>query len=378
MQRSPVIPILALGAAVIVVQLTATLSGREYYLTQLIMSAYYTVVVCGLCLVMGYAGQLSLGHGAFFALGGYTTAVLTTSDFSSGRIDLAHTAIGAGLLRLGVLVPQTDLYGTEFVAFSPGTAFCVALFLTLVVAAVVGYPALRLRGHYLAMATLGFGLIVYRLLLGTEWTGSADGISSVPGWRILPGIVVCGKTAHRVQNYYVAWGLVILVLSFILNIVRSRTGRALRSIHDGELAANAMGIDTAGYKLKVFVLSAAMAGIAGSFPTHYNGGIGPSEAGAMKSVRYVTLVAAGGMANVWGVLLVGSVLTFLSLRGCFGAMDHAVFGVILILIMSFAPQGPLKPLGRLLSRILPRRGQPVQHAALRDMADGRDLPGSAR
>jgi len=374
MQRHPIIPIVALVGAIIAVQVTATLSGREYYLTQLIMSAYYTIVVCGLCLVMGYAGQLSLGHGAFFALGGYTTAVLTTLDFSSGAINLAATGLGRGLLKVGILVAQTDLYGRDFVAFTPWAAFIAALLLTLAIAVVVGYPALRLRGHYLAMATLGFGLIVYRLLLGTEWTGSADGISSVPGWHILPGVVICGKSAHRVKNYYVAWGLVVFVLSFIVNVVRSRTGRALRSIHDGELAANAMGIHTAGYKLKVFVLSAGMAGVAGSFLTHYNGGIGPSEAGAMKSVRYVTLVAAGGMANVWGVLMFGSVLTFLSLRGCFGSMDHAVFGGILILIMSFAPQGPLKPLGDFLSRV-----RSACRRAPRDSAAGRpgdgDLPG---
>lgn len=375
MQRSPVIPILALIGGVVAVQLAATLTGREYYLTQLIMSAYYTIVVCGLCLVMGYAGQLSLGHGAFFALGGYTTAVLTTLDFSGGKINLAGTGIGRILLKVGILIPQTDLYGRQFVAFAPGFAFCVALLLTLCVALFVGYPALRLRGHYLAMATLGFGLIVYRLLLGTEWAGSADGISSVPAWRILPGVVICGKTAHRVQNYYVAWGLAILVLCFIQNLVRSRTGRALRSIHDGELAANAMGIHTAGYKLKVFVLSAGMAGVAGSFLTHYNGGIGPSEAGAMKSVRYVTLVAAGGMANVWGVLMVGSILTFLSLRGCFGSMDHAVFGAILILIMSFAPQGPLKPLGNLFSRLFFICRRPPPHDPSAEMSGDSDVAG---
>jgi branched-chain amino acid transport system permease protein len=103
-----------------------------------------------------------------------------------------------------------------------------------------------------------------------------------------------------------------------------------------------MGINTSRYKLYIFVLSAVFAAFAGVFMTHYNGGIGPSEAGIMKSVRYVAIVAVGGMANLWGALIMGIVLNFLSLRGVFGSYDDAVFGAILIVIMLFAPQGILK------------------------------------
>jgi branched-chain amino acid transport system permease protein len=107
--------------------------------------------------------------------------------------------------------------------------------------------------------------------------------------------------------------------------------------------------------LRVFVLSAVLAAAAGSLMTHYTAGIGPSEAGAMKSVRYVALVAAGGMANLWGVLVVSTLLNFLSLRGCFGTMDQAVFGAILIAIVSLAPDGPLRPAVAWLRRIFGRR-----------------------
>jgi branched-chain amino acid transport system permease protein len=103
-----------------------------------------------------------------------------------------------------------------------------------------------------------------------------------------------------------------------------------------------MGVDTARYKLYTFVLSAVYASIAGIFLTHYNGGIGPSEAGIMKSVRYVAIVAIGGMANLWGALVMAVVLNFLSLRGMFGSYDDAVFGGILIIIMLFAPHGLLR------------------------------------
>jgi branched-chain amino acid transport system permease protein len=337
--RRTVIPVGVLVAALIGIQLAASAAGRDYYLTQMIMAAYYTVVVLGLALVMGYAGQISLGHGAFFAIGGYTSAVLTTRPLGA-----AGGRWSEWLGRAAVLARRPDLYGEEITTFSPWAAFVLALLLAALVGFLVGYPSLRLKGHYLAMATLGFGLIVYRIVLGSETTGAADGIQGVPPWTVVPGLVVSGRKAWRVSNYYLAWGFTLAVLVVLLNLVRSRVGRALRAIHDGEAAANAMGINTAGLKLRTFVLSGILAAAAGSLLTHYNGGIGPSEASAMKSVRYIALVAAGGMANIWGALIVSATLTFLSLRGCFGTFDHAVFGAILIAIISLTPDGPLKPL----------------------------------
>jgi branched-chain amino acid transport system permease protein len=126
------------------------------------------------------------------------------------------------------------------------------------------------------------------------------------------------------------------------NLIDSRVGRALRSIHSAEDAASAMGVDTARYKLNAFILSSVLAAIAGVFLTHFNGSIGPSQASIMKSVRYVAIVAVGGMASLWGTLLMGSILNFLSLRGYFGIFDDAVFGGILILIMLFSPEGILR------------------------------------
>lgn len=340
MKRGPWIPFGVLAGLLIVIQLVVSALQRDYYLTQLVMAAYYSVVVMGLCLVMGHAGQISLGHGAFFAIGGYTSAVLTTTNIAA-----AHGPGWAGLLRaLGLLVRREALYGGPLVTVSPGAAFVLGILLAAGIAVLIGWPALRLKGHYLAMATLGFGLIIYRLVLGTEWLGAADGITGVPPWDLGFGVLVSGRRAVRVVNYYIAWGLALGVLLLLLNIVRSRIGRALQSIHGGELAANTMGINTAGHKLQAFVASAMLAAAAGCFLTHYNGGIGPSEAGAMKSVRYVALVAAGGMSNLWGVLIVSALLNFLSLRGYFGTLDHAVFGGLLIAIVSLAPQGPLQPI----------------------------------
>ena len=126
------------------------------------------------------------------------------------------------------------------------------------------------------------------------------------------------------------------------NLIHSRVGRALRSIHGSEEAAAAVGVDTARSKLATFVLAAVLAALGGALLTHYNGSIGPSEASAMKSVRYVAIVAVGGMDNLWGALAMGVVLNFMSLRGVFGRFDDAVFAGILLGVMLFLPGGLLR------------------------------------
>jgi branched-chain amino acid transport system permease protein len=347
----PILPFALFPVVVVGVQLIMRATEKEYCLTQLTMAVYYALVVMGLCLLMGYAGQVSLGHGAFFAIGGYTAAVLTTHDLSG----LKASTWAGWLQQAHLLVAKPDLYGNPTLTVCPWGAFLAAMIAAFLIALLIGYPALRLRGHYLAMATLGFGLIVSKMLQGSAITGAADGINAVPEWRLLPGLTVSGRSALRVQNYYIACGLALLALVLLRNLVHSRVGRALQAIHDRETAANAMGINTAAYKLKVFVLSALLAAMAGVFFTHYTGGIGPSEAGALKSVRYVALAAAGGMANLWGVTVVSIAMNYFSLRGWFGTYDNAVFGAMLILIISLAPDGPLKPLGLWLRRLTGRR-----------------------
>lgn len=330
----------AFAMAVIAVHLLMIATGKEFCLAQLTMSIYYAMVVLSLCLVMGYAGQVSLGHGAFFAIGGYTAAIMTTHDLAY----LRQAGWAQWLAKAHVFVIKADLYGSEIMTVTPWAAFIVAMLLATGVAALIGYPALRLKGHYLAMATLGFVLIVNKCLLGSTFTGAADGITGVPEWHLFGPLTVSGKSAARATNYYIACTLALASLLLLGNLVKSRVGRALQAIHDRETAANAMGIDTAAYKLRAFVLSAALAAAAGVFCTHYTGGISPSEASALKSVRYVALAAAGGMTNLWGAVGVSTAMNYFSLRGWFGSYDTAVFGVILILIISVAPDGPLKPL----------------------------------
>jgi len=301
------VPIVAGAAVAVLLHCVLAATSSTYYMTQLTMSAYYALVVVGLCLLMGYAGQVSLGHAGFFAIGGYTAAVLT--------------------VRLAV---------------SPWLAFLTALLLAALAAGLIGLPVIRLKGHYLAMATLGFGLIVYRIVLGTPLFGQADGIYNVPPMHLIGGLEVDDREELRIQNYYIAWVVVSVAMVLAVNLVRSRVGRSLLAIHQSEEAAESLGVNTYRSKLSVFVLSAVFAAAGGALLTYYHGSIGPGEATVMKSVRYVAIVAVGGMANLWGALAMGILLNFLSLRGVFGTYDDMVFGATLIAIMIFAPSGLLR------------------------------------
>ena len=327
------LPLLPLVSIVIFVQIMTGWTDTRFYLTQLTMSAYYALLIVGLCVVMGYAGQISLGHAGFFAIGGYVSAALTTRNL----VAYEDSALIRILDGLGVLVTGQDIYGDALMAVNPWAACIVAVLSAGLIAWGLGIPVLKLKGHYLAMATLGFGIIIYRIVLASEYFGEADGISEVPPFPLLPGLTVSGDFAAREENYYIAWGLLIIGMILLRNLIDSRVGRALRSIHGSEEAAESTGVNTSRFKLQVFVLSAVFAAVAGVFMTHYNGGIGPSEASVMKSVRYVAIVAVGGMAHLWGAMIMGVFLNFLSLRGVFGSYDDAVFGCILIVIMLFAP-----------------------------------------
>jgi len=332
------IPVLV--SVVLVVGAHGVLAAADatYYMTQMTMSAYYALVVVGLCLLMGYAGQISLGHAGFFAVGGYTSAAVTTFNLLAWR----DAPLVTWCRSLGLVLEREDLYGQTVVAVAPWPAFVAALVLAALVALLIGLPVIRLKGHYLAMATLGFGLIIYRLVLGAEVLGQADGISNVPPFRLIGALQVNGRAPFRVQNYYIAWGVVLAAMVLAVNLVHSRVGRALRAIHQNEEAAHSLGVNAYRCKLAIFILSAVLAAAGGALLTHYNGSIGPSEATVTKSVRYVAIVAVGGMANVWGAMIMGILLNFLSLRGVFGTYDDAVFGGILITIMLFAPRGLLR------------------------------------
>lgn len=275
--------------------------GNSYYLNVLVFVGIYSLITIGLSLLMGYTGQISLGHAAFFGLGAYTSGVLST--------------------KFGV---------------SPWLALLAAIFVTGGIAFLIGAPALKLKGHYLAMATLAFGYIVFIVFnQASSLTGGPSGFGQIPRFRL--GNFLLRSDVHY---YYLVWTLVIVVLLVSLNIIHSRVGRALRSIHEGELTANIMGVNTAKYKIQVFVLSAVYASLAGSLYAHFITFLNPTPFGFHFSIVLVAMVAVGGMASVWGAMIGAALLTILPeyLRA-FHDYDILIYGSTLLVIMMFLPQG---------------------------------------
>ena len=292
----------------------------------------YTIVGAGLTLLMGFAGQVSLGQGGLFAIGAYTVGLLTAR---------AH--------------------------WNPWLALVVAPVVTMAVGYVVGLPLLRLRGHHLAVATLAFGIIVYTLLNNLrQLTGGPIGL------RGIKQPDVGGTTLSGERFYDFIWMLAALSLVIAYNIVRSRPGRALRAIAQHEGAAESVGINVRQYRLTIFAIAAAFAGAAGGLFAGYFKFLSPDSFTPTLSILFLIIVAVGGLGNVYGALI-GSVsivllrefLTRLSTRPDVPArapvvLQSVVYAVILVLIMLFMPRGLLPGIQRFITNLVARfRGQRV-------------------
>lgn len=286
---------------------------NEYYVNVLIISGLNAIVAVGLNLLLGFAGQISLGHAAFYGLAAYTTSILTTTY---------NLPIIAGILAGIVLVG--------------------------LVAYLIGIPTLKLSGHYLAMATLGFGIIVYIFFNETiELTGGPSGFVGIPRLSLF-GYSFDSDLSY----YYLVVFVLAIVLMFSLNLIRSRIGRALRAIHTSEKAAQISGIDIARYKLFIFVLSAILAGIAGVLYAHYLEFIAPSSFGFNHSVLLVTMVVLGGMTNVWGAVAGAFFLTMLpEFLRAFENIEFLLYGFILIVCMMFLPEGIVGGIQKLVRKL---------------------------
>lgn len=284
-----------------VVLLIAGVVHNDYYLTLINFIGIFTLLVVGLNLLMGYGGQISLGHAAFFGLGAYTSGILTAT------------------------------YGLD-----PWLALLAGLVVCGLTAFLIGVPALKLRGYYLAMATLGFGIIVYIFLTqAQDWTGGPSGLVGIPNLS-LAGLEL--NTPKRL--YLLIWPVLGITLGLSANLVDSRTGRALRALHDGETAAQSLGVNTARVKMLIFVWSALYASLAGSLYAHTLNFIAPSSFTFMFSIKLVTMVVLGGMASIWGSLLGAAVLTVLpELLVVFHDYEVIIFGAILMVVMIFLPRG---------------------------------------
>jgi branched-chain amino acid transport system permease protein len=219
---------------------------------------------------------------------------------------------------------------------SPWFGLAVSVVLGGLVAYAIAIPTLRLKGHYLAMATLGFAEIVHVLFLELKpLTGGVDGLYGIPA------ISIAGFTLETPQKLYAfVWLVVIASLFIALNIANSRVGRALRAVHGSEIAASAMGIDTAKYKIQVFVLSGVLACIGGSLYAHMASYVSAESFTLTVSITLITMAVFGGMSSVWGAVIGASTLTILEeYLKSYQDYSMVVFGAILVLAMVFMPNG---------------------------------------
>jgi branched-chain amino acid transport system permease protein len=273
-----------------------------YYLDLLFMIGVYMTLAIGLSILVGQAGLLSMGYAAFYAIGAYTAAIMCQRYGISFWITIPCAMLTAGLSGV-----------------------------------VLGWPVLRLRGDYLAMVTLGFGEIVRITINNLKFTGGADGIYRIPAPRIGPFVF-----NQSWQFYYLI--LIVVVLSWIAakRLINSRIGRAWACTRDDEYAAESMGINTVWVKLLAFIVASTWAGVAGSVYVAKMTAVAPETFTFMQSFNVLLAVVLGGMGNVTGVVIGAAIITVLP--ELFRSLEDArllAFGIVLVLLMVFRPQGLL-------------------------------------
>ena len=291
------ISLLALALCLIVAPFVIS---NAFYLDLLIRIAMNAIIVLGLNLLVGFAGQISLGHAGFLGIGAYASAILPTH------------------------------FGWHpLLALIAGAALCAAL------ATLIARPIFRLKGQYLAMATLGLGILVNIVLRNeSQLTGGPDGI-------VVPTMELFGLALSTDRHWYwvVAAFLVISVWAS-LNLIDSPFGRALRALHGSEVASRVVGVNVVRYKVAIFTLSAVFASIMGSVAAHYVGMVTPSFADFFHSVELITMVVVGGMASVWGSLLGAALLTALpQALATLEGWETVIFGASVMMFMIFLPKG---------------------------------------
>jgi branched-chain amino acid transport system permease protein len=273
---------------------------NSFYLDLVIRMAINAVIVLGLNLLIGFAGQISLGHAGFLGIGAYASAVLPTHFGWHPVLAMAAGAVVTGLL-----------------------------------AGLVARPIFKLKGHYLAMATLGLGIILNIALRNeAQWTGGPDGMP-------VPTMGLFGfELASDKQWYWVIALLLSVSVWASLNLIDSPFGRALRALHGSEVASQVVGVDVVRYKVAIFVMSAVFASLMGSVTAHYVGFVTPNLADFFHSIELVTMVVIGGMASVYGSIVGAVLLTALpQALVAFEGWETVAFGSILMLCMIFMPKG---------------------------------------
>jgi len=326
---------------VLVATLLPLLPVPNFWVTQANYVGLYGIVCIGLVLLTGVGGLTSFGQAAFVGLGAYATGFLTT---------------------------QTGL--------SPWLGLLAGLMITGLCAYLIGQVTLRMSGHYLPLATMAWGLSLYFLFGNMEWLGKYDGISGIPPITLF-GIQLDNARAM----YYLIWFFVLCAVLISLNLLNSRPGRAIRSLKGGAAMAEAMGVNTAHYKITVFVLAALLASLSGWLYAHFQRTVNPTPFGITMGIQYLMMAVIGGAGYVWGALLGALIMTLLQdklqvwlpgLLGANGNIEIVVYGLILILILQYAQEGLWPVLHSLYGKLWP-----VHQSAVPPSLDLSDKAGNA-
>jgi branched-chain amino acid transport system permease protein len=307
--------LLALAVAVL-----PLLPVPDFWITQANYIGLYGIVCVGLILLTGVGGMTSFGQAAFVGLGAYATGYLSSQ------------------------------YGV-----SPWLGLLAGLLITGISAWLIGQITLRMSGHYLPLATMAWGLSLYFMFGNMEWLGKYDGLSGIPSISLFGIALDSGRSI-----YWLIWVLALSVVLVSLNLLDSRPGRAIRSLKGGVSMAEAMGVDTARYKITAFVLAALFAALSGWLYAHFQRAVNPTPFGINMGIQYLMMAVIGGAAHVWGGLLGALIMTLLQdklkiwlpgLLGANGNIEIIVYGLILVLILQYAQEGLWPFLVKLTGRL---------------------------
>jgi len=278
----------------------------EYFIHLAIMVGFNILLVSGLNLIAGYTGKLSLGQAGFYAIGAYTSAILST--------------------KLGwsfwFILPLSGIF-------------------SFLIAFILGVIILRLKGHFLAITTLGLGEIVRMIILNsTNFTGGPMGIVGIPSPNLIDLYFFKINFDSKIMFYYLTYLIVFICLISLKNILNSHYGRAFMAIRDDETAARATGVNTTYYKVLAFGISAFLAGIAGSLYAHYINFISPDSFTIAESINYLTIMIIGGIGTLGGPIIGSFLLIYIpEMLRTFSQYRLIIYGVLLIITLITMPEG---------------------------------------
>jgi ABC-type branched-subunit amino acid transport system ATPase component/ABC-type branched-subunit amino acid transport system permease subunit len=297
-----------LVAGLMLLAMFPLLPTPQFWITQANYIGMYALVAIGLVLLTGVGGMTSFGQAAFVGLGAYTTAYLTTT------------------------------YG-----MSPWLTLVIGLVITGGSALLLGWLTLRMSGHYLPLATIAWGISLFLLFGKVSWLGKYDGIADVPGLRLFS--IDLGSQRSM---FYLIWAVVVIATWLVVNLLDSRTGRAIRALKGGKIMAEAMGVNTGHYKILIFLVAALLACLSGWLFAHYQRTINPSPFSINMGISYLFMAVVGGTGHVGGAILGAGIVKLLEdqlqvllpkIFGSAGSYETIVFGLILVLLLKYARDG---------------------------------------